>query len=85
MVLETRSDHRETCTPAPVHTLPTQQRIVLEVVLQYHHMTGEACPASYLARRMRLHHSTVQQHLTALHRKGWLMTASGPAVPRLTS
>lgn len=80
---EPSGDRRESGAPAPVYTLPTKQRVILEIVLEYHHMTGEACPASYLARRMRLHHSTVQEHLSVLHRKGWLTTATGPAIPRL--
>lgn len=68
---------------AAAHTLPTQQRVIVELVLQYHHVTGEPCSASHLARRLRLHHSTVQQHLRELYRKGWLTTATGPAIPRL--
>jgi hypothetical protein len=64
--------------------LPTKQRVILELVIQYYRLTGEPCSASYLARRLRVHHSTVQQHLSVLHRKGWLRTANGPAVPLLT-
>lgn len=68
---------------APAHTLSTRQRVLLEIVIQYYRLTGEPCSASYLARRMHVHHSTVQEHLAVLHRKGWIVTASGPAVPRL--
>ncbi len=83
--LFTRAEQQDALSrePAPAHTLPTQQRAILEIVTQYYRLTGEACSASYLARRLRLHHSTIQQHLTVLHRKGWLVTATGPAVPRV--
>jgi Mn-dependent DtxR family transcriptional regulator len=69
--------------PAPMHTLPTKQRVMLELILQYHHVTGEACSPMQLARRLSLHHSTVQEQLQALYQKGWLNTASGPVIPRV--
>jgi DNA-binding MarR family transcriptional regulator len=59
--------------------LPTQQRQVLLIIEQYVGATGEACPARYLARRLNLHHSTVQDHLRALFQKGWLRTPNAPA------
>jgi Mn-dependent DtxR family transcriptional regulator len=65
---------------APMHTLTSQQRRVVEAIEAYQRATGEACSASYLARRLRVHHSTVQNHFTALHRKGWLRSPTGPAV-----
>lgn len=68
---------------APMCTLPTKQRVILELVLEYHHVTGEACPSRQLARRLLMHHSTVQQHLRTLYEKGWLTTASGSAIPRV--
>lgn len=63
--------------------LPTKQRVILELVIQYYRVTGEPCSASYLARRLHVHHSTVQQHLSVLYKKGWLHTANGPAMPVL--
>lgn len=69
---------------APLHTLTTKQRALLGLVVDYYRVTGEPCSASYLARRMGVHHSTIQQHLAVLHHKGWLLTAKGPAVPLLT-
>ena len=65
---------------APLHELTTKQRSMLVVIDQYSRATGEACPGSYLARRMNLHHSTVQKHLTVLHRKGWLRSANTPVM-----
>ena len=69
--LQTRGDTGEACAPrepAPAHTLSTKQRLVLEVVTQYFRITGEPCSAPYIARRLSIHHSTVQDHLTALYR-----------------
>lgn len=61
--------------------LTDRQQVVLETVEQYYAVTGEPCPVRYLARRLRVHHSTIQSHLEALERKGWLQT-TGPAIPR---
>jgi Mn-dependent DtxR family transcriptional regulator len=66
--------------PPPLHGLTTQQRRIVETIDSYQRATGEACPASYLARRLRVHHSTMQDHFIALHRKGWLRAPTGPAV-----
>jgi DNA-binding MarR family transcriptional regulator len=68
--------------PAPLqlHALTTQQRRIIEAIDAYHRATGEPCPPSYLARRLRLHHSTMQEHLVALHRKGWLKAPAGAAM-----
>jgi DNA-binding IclR family transcriptional regulator len=61
-----------------LHTLTTRQRAIVTVIDDYTRVTGEPCPASYLARRLRLHHSSIQEHLSALHRKGWLRTPNSP-------
>jgi Mn-dependent DtxR family transcriptional regulator len=66
----------------PAHLLPTKQRIVLEAIRDYNAVTGEPCSSSYLARRLRVHKSTIQDHLIALHRKGWLRSPSAPAFLR---
>jgi LexA DNA binding domain-containing protein len=79
-----RAVPREDSPGRRITDLPTKQRVILELVIQYYRLTGEPCSASYLARRLRVHHSTVQQHLLVLHKKGWLLTATGPAVPALT-
>jgi predicted ArsR family transcriptional regulator len=59
----------------------TQQRKVLLIIERYVDATGEACPASVIARKLQLHHSTVQEHLRALFTKGWLRTPNAPARP----
>lgn len=66
-------------SPAPLNMLTTTQRRVLERIDAYERATGEACSASLMARWLSLHHSTVQEHFAALHRKGWLVSAQGPA------
>lgn len=55
-----------------------RQRAVLNVIAQYRAATGEACSVLYIARRLNIHHSTVQDHIEALYRKGWLRSP-GPA------
>lgn len=52
--------------------LTHRQREVLAVCEAFFHATGEPCSVPYLARRLAVHHSTIQEHLEALHRKGWL-------------
>jgi hypothetical protein len=69
--------------PEPIHLLTTQQRRTLEVVLAYYQATGEACPGSIISRRMNINRSTVMKHVAALHRKGWLRSASAPAHPAI--
>lgn len=61
--------------------LTARQRDVLRVIEGYCQVTGEPCSARYMARRLSVHHSTIQQHLAALHRKGWLRTPNAPAMP----
>lgn len=65
--------------PAPLHTLTTKQRRLLEVISAYGHTTGEPCSANYLARRVNAHHTTIREHLQALYRHGWLRTPNAPA------
>ena len=60
--------------------LTARQKDIMVEVANYYIATGEPAPIRYLARRMDVHHSTIQDHLRALNRKGWLATA-GPAVP----
>jgi Mn-dependent DtxR family transcriptional regulator len=68
----------------PAHLLPTRQRVVLEAIHEYTAVTGEPCPGRYLARRLNLHLTTVQDHLITLHRKGWLRSPNAPAFLRRT-
>lgn len=63
----------------PAHALPTKQRRILEAINDYWRATGEPCPGAVLARRFNVHHSSIQKHLSALHRRGWLRSPSAPA------
>lgn len=62
--------------------LPSKQRAVLDIIIRYYRATGEACPAAHIARRIDRHHSTIQEHLSALYTKGWLLTPNAPATPQ---
>jgi DNA-binding IclR family transcriptional regulator len=68
----------------PRWLLTSRQRAVLELIATYYHTTAEPCPANYVARRLNLHHSTVQEHLSVLHRNGWLETPNPPSRPRVS-
>lgn len=61
-------------------TLTGRQKAIVEMIRRYFRATGEPCPASFLARQLGLHHSTVQGHLVALHRKGLLRGPNPPAM-----
>jgi DNA-binding IclR family transcriptional regulator len=60
---------------------PRQQQI-FELIDNYVRVTGEPCSANFLARRTGAHHSTIREHLSALHRKGWLVGSDSPVLPR---
>lgn len=61
--------------------LTGRQRAVLDEIVRYYRATGEACPATYVARRLSMHHSSAQRHIELLHRKGWLRAPNAPSVP----
>jgi SOS-response transcriptional repressor LexA len=61
-------------------SLTGRQKAIVEVIRRYYRATGEPCPASSIARQLGLHHSTVQEHLVALHRKGLLRGPNPPAM-----
>lgn len=63
----------------PLNALSTRQRAVVEAIERYEDTTGEPCPGRYLARRFSLNPATIRDHLSALHRKGWLRSANPPA------
>lgn len=64
--------------------LSERQRAVLSAIIDYRKATGEVPALMYLARRLSLHHSTVQQHVAELHRKGFLRAAvPGPPLRQL--
>lgn len=58
--------------------LTERQRDVLTTILTYHDAVGEVPSVRVIARRLRRHHSTIQQHLSALERKGWLRSQGSP-------
>jgi hypothetical protein len=62
-----------------VRPLSKRQRDVLRGIVMFRRSTGEAPSLLYVARRLGLHHATVQQHIEALYIKGWLVspTTSG--------
>jgi SOS-response transcriptional repressor LexA len=62
--------------------LTTRQQEVFDKIARFTRATGEPCSASYLARQLNMHHSTVQEHITTLFRKGWLLGPNPPARPR---
>jgi Mn-dependent DtxR family transcriptional regulator len=57
-----------------VAPLATRQREVLRLIARFYKATGEFPSVLYIARRLAVHHSVVQDHLLALHAKGWLRT-----------
>ena len=59
-----------------IQPLSRRQWAVLRVILDVANTTGEAPSVRLIARSLSMHHSTVQDHLEALHRKGWLCTPS---------
>jgi len=66
-------------SPVPLHRLTTVQRTIVTTINDYQRVTNEPCPASYIARRLGRHHSTIHEHLMALYRHGWLRTPNAPA------
>lgn len=58
-----------------VDTLPLRQRQVLTAIVDYSTVVGEQPTVRGLARRLHVHHSTIQEHLEALARKGWLRSS----------
>ena len=75
----TKVDPRQVETP---RTLTERQSQVYAEIVKVHDVTGEGASVRYLARRLSLHHSTIQEHLAALRRKRWLRSSGSPAVPR---
>jgi predicted DNA-binding transcriptional regulator len=61
--------------------LTQRQAAVYAQITAYHSVTHEGCPATYLARRLGLHHETVRDYFAVLFRKGWLKRETSPAEP----
>lgn len=53
-----------------------RQREVLRLIARYRRAAGEAPSVCWLARRLGVHHATIQEHLLALYEKGWLQSPS---------
>lgn len=62
--------------------LTGRQAEVLSVIERVYDATGEAVSASYLSRRLEVHHEAIRGHLAALYRKGRILAESSPATPR---
>ena len=56
----------------PPEALTDRQREVYAEMVRYGKFAGEAPSVRFLARRLGLHWTTVQQHIEAIHHKGWL-------------
>jgi SOS-response transcriptional repressor LexA len=59
-------------TTVQTDTLTDRQAAVLRVVADYYLHTGEPCSVRYIARRLRVSHQRVHQHLTILRDRKWL-------------
>lgn len=58
--------------PVEPRALSDRQRDVLSVIEEYTSHFHEPPSVSFIARRLGLHHSTIQMHLESLQHKGWL-------------
>jgi len=61
--------------------LTPKQLQVLALVDHYHDATGEAAPASYIARKLAISKQRVQEYFKGLSDLGWLRSAGSPAIP----
>ena len=52
--------------------LTARQREIYSLITQYTAVAGEPPSVCFIARRVGVHRTTVQFHLEAIHRKGWL-------------
>jgi SOS-response transcriptional repressor LexA len=68
-----------------VGPLTVRQREILRVIVRYREVVGEPPSERYLARRLGLHLTTIQGHLAALYRRGWLASPSPGGVRCLHS
>lgn len=61
--------------------LTDRQRAVLSLLDRYRKEGSEIPSLTYLARHFRIHHSTMQEHLSELHRKKYLRApVPGPPI-----
>jgi len=59
-----------------VRPLTARQRDVLREIVRYYRAIGVAPSQYFVARRLGMSRPRVQQQLTALYEKGWLLTPS---------
>jgi hypothetical protein len=82
----TRADDTgDTGAPVPIHLLTTRQRVIVETIEAYERVDRRDLfdqPAGALPAD---HRSTLQDHLSALHRKGWLRSPNSPLMIRRDS
>jgi predicted ArsR family transcriptional regulator len=76
-----RRDTVADAPPAEPVPLTDRQAEVFQVIERVYEATGEPVSASYLARRLDVHHEAIRGHLAALHRKHWLAGETSPATP----
>lgn len=62
--------------------LAPRQAEVLNAILDYYTFLHQACPVSYVAARLQIHHESARKHYAVLFRKGWLLGETSPATPR---
>lgn len=55
--------------------LTNRQREVYEEIERYTDFAQEPPSVAFIARRLGMHWTTVQEHLEALHRKHWIPSA----------
>ena len=63
-------------SPGAVVPIAVRQRDVLRLAMRYQDATGDPATVEYLAKKLGIHRKTVQQHLDALYRKGYLCEPS---------
>ncbi len=81
-MMQTRSNDGGGPPQVPIHALTMKQRQLVEFIDEYCRCTGEPCSSYYLARRMGVSRQTIQEHLEALYRRGWLLTPNAPVMVR---
>jgi len=63
-----------------VQDLSRQQRAVVRLIWRILDVAGEAPSTRLLGRRLGMDHTTIQDHLDAAYKKGWLRSPVPDAV-----
>lgn len=61
--------------------LTAKQREVLRLIARHHAEQGRPPSLRLVAGKLGLHFTTVQEHLLAIYRKGWLTTPTTGGLP----